>query len=200
MQRISFARNQQDFLPIRVNGIELRVVERAKLLGLTLSSNLTWNPHIDNVIKKSAKWINLRSYTTEKGKTTSKGSGSLLHYMHPIYFGLCNYSVLLCLANVFTQRTRTPLKSPSLTQYDALSEANIPTIISYGKTTGKNFLSSIVNNQDNKGRTGFLLSTIGVPSLSEILLFRLLPLKMVDLEYRIQNIILPRALNQNMVI
>ena len=110
MQRISFARNQQDFYPIRVNGIELEIIKRAKLLGRTLSSNLTWNAHFINVIKKSAERINLRPCTTENGKTTSNGSCSPLHYMHLIYFGLCNSSVLLCLAYLFTQRTETPLK------------------------------------------------------------------------------------------
>ena len=110
MQRISFARNQQDFHPIRVNGIESKVVERVKLLGRTLPSNLTWNAQINKVIKKSAQRINLRPNTTENGKATTKRSGSPLHYMHTIYFGLCNSSVLLCLAYVFTQRTGTPLK------------------------------------------------------------------------------------------
>ena len=93
-----------------MNGIELEVVERAKLLGRTLSSNLTRNAHINNIIKNSAERIYLRYYTTQSGKTTSNGSGSPLHYMDPIYFGLCNSSVLLCLAYVFTQRTGTPLK------------------------------------------------------------------------------------------
>ena len=71
MRRISFARNQQDFHPTRVNGIELEVIERAKLLGRTLSCNLTWNAHFNNVTKKSAERINLRPCTTENGKTTS---------------------------------------------------------------------------------------------------------------------------------
>ena len=34
---------------------ELECVESAKLLGVTISNNLTWNMHIDQIIKKASK-------------------------------------------------------------------------------------------------------------------------------------------------
>ena len=40
-----------------VNGKELEIVPKAKLLGLTISSNLTWNAHVRDVIKKASKRI-----------------------------------------------------------------------------------------------------------------------------------------------
>ena len=46
--RISFGKNQPEFQPILVNGQELEVVQSAKLLGLTVTSNLSWNEHITN--------------------------------------------------------------------------------------------------------------------------------------------------------
>ena len=42
---------------IMVNGKELEIVPKAKLLGLTISSNLTWNAHVRDVIKKASKRI-----------------------------------------------------------------------------------------------------------------------------------------------
>ena len=42
-------------MPIVVDGKELERVTSAKLLGLTISSNLTWNEHISDVIKKASK-------------------------------------------------------------------------------------------------------------------------------------------------
>ena len=39
--RVSFAKTQRQFSPIMVNGKELEIVPKAKLLGLTISSNLT---------------------------------------------------------------------------------------------------------------------------------------------------------------
>ena len=46
--RISFGKNQPEFQPILVNGQELEVVQSAKLLGVTVTSNLSWNEHITN--------------------------------------------------------------------------------------------------------------------------------------------------------
>ena len=41
--RISFVKNEPQFAPIVVDGKELERVTSAKLLGLTISSNLMWN-------------------------------------------------------------------------------------------------------------------------------------------------------------
>lgn len=46
--RISFGKNQPEFQPILVNGQELEVVQSAKLLGVTVTGNLSWNEHITN--------------------------------------------------------------------------------------------------------------------------------------------------------
>ena len=53
--RISFAKNKPQLAPIVVNNQELECVESAKLLGVTISNNLTWNMHIDQIIKKASK-------------------------------------------------------------------------------------------------------------------------------------------------
>ena len=46
--RISFAKDEPESAPIVVDGNELEGVTSAKLLGLTISSNLTWNDHISD--------------------------------------------------------------------------------------------------------------------------------------------------------
>ena len=38
-----------------MHGNSLPVVTQAKLLGVTLSSNLSWQAHVDNIVKKSSK-------------------------------------------------------------------------------------------------------------------------------------------------
>ena len=53
--RISFVKNEPQFAPIVVDGKELERVTSVKLLGLTIWSNLTWNEHISDVIKKASK-------------------------------------------------------------------------------------------------------------------------------------------------
>ena len=53
--RISFAKNSQDNLdPIVVNNKNLEVIPTAKLLGLTISSNLKWNAHVSEIVSKAA--------------------------------------------------------------------------------------------------------------------------------------------------
>ena len=51
--RISFSRKKQVFEPIKVGGKHLQVVSSAKLLGVTISSDLSWNENINEVIKKA---------------------------------------------------------------------------------------------------------------------------------------------------
>ena len=53
--RISFASISCEFPPVAIGGKHIKVVSDAKLLGLTISSDLTWNAHITEVIKKAAK-------------------------------------------------------------------------------------------------------------------------------------------------
>ena len=52
---IDFKRNPHEFGPVVVNGTDLSVVDSAKILGVTFSSNLRWNDHIHASIKKANK-------------------------------------------------------------------------------------------------------------------------------------------------
>ena len=47
--RISFAKSLQVFEPILINGDAVEVVDSVKLLGLNISSDLTWNIHINEI-------------------------------------------------------------------------------------------------------------------------------------------------------
>ena len=53
--RISFATHKPDLPPLMACGNALEVVDSTKLLGVTISSNLTWNLHVAEVIKKTLK-------------------------------------------------------------------------------------------------------------------------------------------------
>ena len=53
--RISFTTKLVSLDPIVINGKDIYVVPKAKDLGLTLSSNLKWNNHVDEIVKKSHK-------------------------------------------------------------------------------------------------------------------------------------------------
>ena len=53
--RITFSKNPSVLDPLIVNGKEVETVDNVKLLGVTMSSDLTWNAHIEEVIKKANK-------------------------------------------------------------------------------------------------------------------------------------------------
>ena len=50
--RILFSRNQPELQPIVVNGHELEVVHSAKLIGITLTSDLSLNDHLAKYLRK----------------------------------------------------------------------------------------------------------------------------------------------------
>ena len=52
---IDFKQKKHVFSPLKVDGKELRTVDSAKVLGLTLSIDLKWNNHITESIKKGNK-------------------------------------------------------------------------------------------------------------------------------------------------
>ena len=53
--RISLARNPVELDAVAIDRKEVEVVSNAKLLGLTISANLTWNVNIEEVVKKGSK-------------------------------------------------------------------------------------------------------------------------------------------------
>ena len=58
--RTSFAKQEPVLDPIKVGGKDLEVVNSLKLLGVTISSDLSWNHHFEYVIKKASKKLLLQ--------------------------------------------------------------------------------------------------------------------------------------------
>ncbi len=42
---------------ISIDGIDIEGVTQVKVLGVTVSSNLTWNAHVDNIVTKASKRV-----------------------------------------------------------------------------------------------------------------------------------------------
>jgi hypothetical protein len=53
--RKSFKKNPGTYENITINGNTIDVVRSVKILGVTLQSNLKWNEHINNIVKKASK-------------------------------------------------------------------------------------------------------------------------------------------------
>ena len=53
---ISFAKNgnfRHTIPNIKIDGIDVEQVDNAKLLGVTISHDLSWNKHVENIVKKA---------------------------------------------------------------------------------------------------------------------------------------------------
>ena len=55
--RIQFNKNNanQQLRPVTINGKQAELIFESKVLGLTIRSDLKWNSHIDNIVKKASK-------------------------------------------------------------------------------------------------------------------------------------------------
>ena len=53
--RIGFSKVINQFEPIKIHNNPLGVVKSAKILGLTLSDDLKWNEHVQQIVKKLEK-------------------------------------------------------------------------------------------------------------------------------------------------
>ena len=82
--RILFSRNPEAFDSVSIDDKEIEVVNSAKLLGITISDNLTWNAHINELVKKTNKKTIL-SCTAETGPNTSFRPSSFLSFVCSIY-------------------------------------------------------------------------------------------------------------------
>ena len=80
--RISFSTKPTSFDPIVINGKDIDVVPTAKLLGLTLSGNLKWNNHVDEIVKKSRKQTPVLSLPAESFRFENSRTDPLLQDSH----------------------------------------------------------------------------------------------------------------------
>ena len=90
--RISFTKKQSEFHPILVTGNQLEAVISAKLLGVIITSDLSWNEHINETVKKASK----RLYFLVQLKRAKLPCRDLV-----LFYATCIRSILVYAAPVF---------------------------------------------------------------------------------------------------
>ena len=90
--RISFKKFPGTYENITTNGNTIDVVRSVKILGVTLQSNLKWNEHINNIVKKASK----RLYFLSQLKRAKVPSNDLVNF-----YVTCIRSLLLYSCQVF---------------------------------------------------------------------------------------------------
>ena len=77
-----------------IDGNEIDNVQYAKLLGVTISSDLTWNKHVENIVAKAGK----RGYMLYQLKRTGIGQHDLVtiyvSVIRPVLEYACPYGIL----------------------------------------------------------------------------------------------------------
>ena len=89
--KISFAKNKAQLTSIVVDNKELECVDSAKLLDVMIANNLTWNEHIDQVIKKASKhmYLQLKRAMVPRNEIIlfyTSCIWSVLTYASPVFF------------------------------------------------------------------------------------------------------------------
>ena len=67
LMNISFSKTKKEYPPIYINGVEIEVVNRIKVLGVFLESDLSWKTHVEFITKKASKNIFLLSQFKKAG-------------------------------------------------------------------------------------------------------------------------------------
>lgn len=149
--RISFANNKPQLAPIVVNNQELECVESAKLLGVTISNNLTWNMHIDQIIKKASKrmyfLIQLKRANVARHELIlfyTSCIRSVMTYASPAFFYALPLYLKKDLENV--EKRALSIICPGLAYRKALELSNIMSINDYIASLCKKTFLSIAND------------------------------------------------------
>ena len=163
--------------PIVINNEELGLVNSAKLLGVTISNNLTWNEHINEIIKKVSKRLYFlsqlkRSRVAKQDLVLFYTSciRSILTYASPVFF----YALPEYLKNeleLIQKRAYLRIICPGHCYHDAMELANIVLISDYILEICKQTFDRIINDSGHRlyslvqqrGPTQYTL--LGAPSV-----------------------------------
>ena len=90
---ISFAKNGnfRHTIPnnIKIDGIDVEHVDHAKLIGVTISPDLSWNKHVENIVKKAGKRLYMMYQLKRAGISQSDLVTVYLSVVRPVLEYAC---------------------------------------------------------------------------------------------------------------
>ena len=153
--RISFTKSQQKFEPILVNGDALEVVDSVKLLGLNISSDLTWNIHINEILKKASTRLyflvqlkRAKVTRTHLGLFYSRCIRSIMDYAVPAFqFSFPKY-LMQELEHI--EKRAMSIICPGVSYDEALVIMTFKELATHRDDTCKSLFHTIVNNNNHR--------------------------------------------------
>ena len=152
---IGFSKLITPFEPIKIHNKPLEVVRCAKILGLTVSNDLKWNEHVQQITKKSRK----RLYCLTQLKRANVGTKELLQFyitcIRPIAEYACpvfHNSLTNYLSNELEAIQQRALKIIfSRSSYgETLSRTGLQTLYARRQELTESFFRDIESNIDHK--------------------------------------------------
>lgn len=153
--RIWFTKVESHFSPVVINNKELGLVNSAKLLGVTISNNLTWNKHINEIIKKVSKRLYFLSQL-KRARVAKQDLvlfytsciRSILTYAPPVFFYALPEYLKIELERI--QKRALRISCPGHCYNDTMVLANIVPISDYILEICKQTFDSIINDSGHR--------------------------------------------------
>ena len=147
---VSFARSKLDIPPITINGKSIEHVSTAKLLGVTFSSDLTWDAHIKVIHSKASQ----RLYFLRLLHRAGVGSGHIVHIYQSLIRSLLEYAcpvwhcaLLRSLADKLEglQRRALRIALPNCSYSEALQRTGMPTLADRRDDLSRGFFQAMLS-------------------------------------------------------
>ena len=154
--RVSFLRDPLLFDNLSSSGSNIEIVQDFKLLGLTISSNLTWNTHVNHICSKASKRLYALRVLKRSGATTNDLIIVYCSFIRPVLEYACavfHFSLTQTLSDQVEHIQKRALKivyphSPSY--HSSLEYAGISTLHQRRHDQCKTLYKNIQHQEDNK--------------------------------------------------
>ena len=142
-------------MSVKVDGKDLEIVASAKLLGVTISSDLSWNKHRNKIIKKASKRLYFL-VQLKRAKVPCEDLGlfyttcirSVLDYAVPVFY----YSLPKYLIHELEriQKRALTIIYPSLSYNEALTCMDLVSLNDHHLNLCKDLFNCIVNDKSHR--------------------------------------------------
>ena len=152
---ITFSRSRNLPSPVNVEGSTIIPVSKVKLLGVTINSTLTWNDHIEEIVKKASRkqyfLVQLKRAKVPAREIVAYYCAcirSAIDYACPVF----HYSLPKYLQEDLERIQKRALACiyPGRRYEDALSLAGLASIHDHHESLSKSLFRSIVSDSKNK--------------------------------------------------
>ncbi|CAB4006150.1 RNA-directed DNA polymerase from mobile element jockey [Paramuricea clavata] len=170
--RVSFLQSEPEFDHLTINGSPLEVVDSFKLLGITLSSDLSWNIHVSNISAKASKRLYALRILKRHGVPVKNLISIFCSFIRPVLEYACQVwhsSLPLMLSDQIehTQKRALKIVFPLHSYAEALDKAKLKTLQERREIQCLSLYQSILKD-DNK-----LNNLLPSPITHKICYFRL---------------------------